>query len=40
LPCGLDRSKVTHRDRFEVIYWETLFELSAFERRKLARLRC
>jgi hypothetical protein len=32
--------KETHRDRFEVIHWETLYDLSAFERRKLARLRC
>ena len=37
---GLDRSNETHRDRFEVIHRETLYDLAAFERRKLARLRC
>jgi hypothetical protein len=32
--------KETHRDRFEVIHWETLYDIAAFERKKLARLRC
>jgi hypothetical protein len=32
--------KESHRDRYEVIHWESLYDLSGFERRKLARLRC
>jgi hypothetical protein len=29
-------TKETHRDRFEVIHWETLYDLAAFLRSKVA----